>query len=95
LGRFFVDRLFNVNYHGKMTVDATIKVELTQQQKQKIALEYLRDKYRIPARSYIEEQSGWIVVDEIYCTTHTFTETKAIREASDEDRLLFEILEDY
>ena len=78
-----------------MTVDATIKVELTQQQKKKIALEYLREKYRIPARSYIEEQSGWIVVDEICCTTHTFTETKAIREASDQDRLIFEILEDY
>lgn len=78
-----------------MTVDATIKVELTKEQKQKIALEYLRDKYRIPARSYIEEQSGWIVVDEICYTTHSFTETKAIREASDQDRLLFEILEDY
>lgn len=78
-----------------MIVDATIKVELTKEQKQKIALEYLRDKYHIPARSYIEEQSGWIVIEEYCHTTHTFTETKVIREASEQDRLLFEILEDY
>ena len=78
-----------------MIVDATIKVELTKEQKQKIALEYLRDKYCIPKRAYIEKTSGWIVVDEFCYTSHTFTETKAIREASEQDRLLFEILEDY
>lgn len=76
-----------------MTVEATIKVELTKDQKQRIAKDYLRDKFQIPKRAYIEEASGWIVVDEFCYTTHTFVETKAIRQADELDRHVFYILE--
>ena len=77
-----------------MIVEATHKVDvrLTYAQQKQIALDYICKQVDWKPEEYSIKDDGWVYQTKECHTTHSFDVTTAVRLASEEDRLINDII---
>ena len=77
-----------------MKIEGTqkVEIEISEEMRKHIALEYLYDTLKWKSDYFIEDSK--VAVLETLTTSHTWTQTKTIREASTLDKAIYSVVKE-